>query len=129
MVQPQMEAKGLSFDVLPPCAADLGSVADRDRVQQILLNLLTNATKFTQAPRAGGTFGAYRPIRRYASMSQDTGVGIAAEALEAVFDPVRSGGPPIPPPGAERGVGLGLAISRDLAEAMCGTLEVQSAAG
>ncbi len=102
-------------------------LADPDKLQQILLNLLTNAIKFT-AP--GGTISVTcnRDGERASIAVRDTGVGIPPEQLDRVFDPfVQLDQQPVDAP--QRGVGLGLAISRDLAAAMGGELTVQSAEG
>jgi signal transduction histidine kinase len=100
--------------------------ADRDKVQQILLNLLTNAIKFTPA---GGVIAldcdqSDGHIRIHV---RDTGVGIAADRLEAIFQPFYQGESTLTRP--SDGVGLGLAISRDLARGMDGELTVASAVG
>lgn len=126
MVAPQVEAKGLRY-TSRTSGPDVRLIGDRERTEQILLNLLTNAIKFTPT---GGSVELSADVKSDAVVLkvQDTGVGIPAKHLEAVFDPfvqVRRG----PEGTAERGVGLGLAISRDLADAMGGTLFVQSVEG
>jgi signal transduction histidine kinase len=123
-VRPQLEAKrlALTVDAGPP---GLAVRADPGRLQQILLNLLTNAVKFTErgavAVRVGEADGAVRVEVR------DTGVGIPAGRLAVVFDRFvqvdqsltrRAGG-----------LGLGLAIARDLARGMGGDVTVESAEG
>lgn len=101
-------------------------LADPERLQQILLNLLTNAIKFTEP---GGTItlattGGTRSVRLHV---RDTGRGIPPDRLESIFDPfVQLTGPS---GGPSEGVGLGLAISRELARAMRGELTVESAVG
>ena len=123
MVEPQIESKGL--DLESSVASDLVAMADREKVQQILLNLLTNALKFTGhggsiCVEAGTTDEADIYIR-----VTDSGVGIPHEMLEKVFEPFvqvdathsRSA----------EGTGLGLAISRDLARGMRGDLRAQAA--
>ena len=122
MVEPQIERKKLRFtaDVSP----DLVANADREKVQQILLNLLTNAIKFTSE---GGSVsikgGAESDSQVYLSVT-DTGTGIPGDMLEKVFEPFiqvdasRSR--------SSEGTGLGLAISRDLARGMKGDLNVDS---
>jgi PAS domain S-box-containing protein len=110
------------------CADDTVVRADPDRLQQVLLNLLTNAIKFT--PRGGSvTVSCERTDDdRVLIRVHDTGVGIPREQLELIFDPfvqldVQPGDP------MQRGVGLGLAISRDLARAMDGELTADSVPG
>jgi signal transduction histidine kinase len=101
--------------------------ADRDRLQQILLNLITNSLKFTTA---GGTVTVTADaddamVRVHIA---DTGRGIAATDLERVFEPFVQIEPHLTRD-VEQGAGLGLAISRDLALVMRGTLTLQSGLG
>ncbi len=109
------------------CPADLHLRANPDRLQQVLLNLLTNAIKFTPA---GGTIclecsGDDRLTR---ISVRDTGCGIPAEHLARIFDPfVQVDRNRID--SRQRGVGLGLAISRELVQAMGGELSVSSEVG
>jgi signal transduction histidine kinase len=127
MIEPQITAKGLTHEVrVAPGTAPVRG--DREKVTQVLLNLLSNAVKFTPS---GGRVSVEaepgRPARTVAIHVIDTGVGIPADKLEAIFEPfvqVRSGRTR----GIE-GAGLGLAISRDLARGMGGDLTVQSTAG
>jgi PAS domain S-box-containing protein len=103
------------------------AMADPDKLQQILLNLLTNAIKFT--PSGGAiSVSCSSDGNRLRMHVRDTGVGIPSEQLETVFDPfVQLDHQPADP--TQRGVGLGLAISRDLARAMDGELTVESVPG
>ena len=97
-------------------------LADRGKLHQIMLNLLTNAVKFTRA--GGSVMLSWHATGTAVAMTvTDTGVGIAAADLERVFEPyVR-----VPARGGDvRGTGLGLAISRRLARAMGGDVTVTS---
>jgi signal transduction histidine kinase len=124
-VEVQVRAKSISF-VHIPCPASVVVRADPDKVKQILLNLLSNAVKFTDA---GGTISVRctRDADRAYLYVTDTGAGIPADKVDAIFDPfvqvdqrlVRE----------HPGVGLGLAISRDLARGMNGDLTVASTVG
>lgn len=123
-VTPQGRAKNL--DIVYACAPELHVHADRERLNQILINLLGNAIKFT------GTGGRVS-VECMANTTEasivvvDTGIGIAADQLDAVFEPFVQGGRDAG--GVARGIGLGLAISRELAQAMGGTLRATSVIG
>jgi PAS domain S-box-containing protein len=98
-------------------------LGDPDRLQQIAVNLLTNALKFT--PRDGVV--RVRLLREDAVAKlvvEDTGCGIAAEVLPCVFDRFRQGDSSIRR--AQGGLGLGLAIVRHLVELHRGTVTAES---
>ncbi len=124
MLEPQISAKNLELEVVVPRA--LEAIADREKVQQILLNLLTNAIKFTAA---GGSIcvEAEADSSNVFMRVVDTGVGIPPDMIEKVFEPFiqvdtsRSR--------TAEGTGLGLAISRDLARGMNGDLSARSTPG
>ena len=125
LVEPLIAQKGLSVD---PIVCDRGVVAraDAERVTQILLNLLSNAVRFT--PSGGRLAFDCHSIEEDIFISvSDTGVGIRADKLEAIFDPFVqvTGGLA----DRDHGVGLGLAISRGLARAMGGDLSAESQFG
>jgi signal transduction histidine kinase len=97
--------------------------ADREKVQQILVNLLANAMKFTPA---GGSVDLDWRVEDQSLMIRvrDTGPGIPPEKMEQIFEPfVQLRSPGSLPTG---GTGLGLAISRDLARAMGGEISAAS---
>jgi signal transduction histidine kinase len=125
MVAPQSTFKQLN--VAPFAGAPgLAVLADADKMRQILLNLLANALKFTPA---GGTISiAAQSTGELVSISvADTGIGVAADQLERIFEPFVQSKKALKP--SDQGVGLGLAISRQLARAMHGDLTVRSAPG
>ena len=126
LVLPQMLGKALTLTV-PPLAGDPAAVhADRDKVQQILLNLLSNATKFTT--RGGRvTLGWTADPKTVSVTVADTGVGIPSERLDAIFEPFVQLGSDRTTVG--QGTGLGLAISRELARSMSGELTAASEVG
>jgi signal transduction histidine kinase/ActR/RegA family two-component response regulator len=98
-------------------------LADRQRLQQVLLNLLSNGVKYN---RAGGTVTvacAAREASRLRIEVRDTGPGIAADKLARLFTPFDRLGAE---GSAVEGTGLGLALSKSLVEAMGGTLHVRS---
>ena len=127
MIEPQLSRRHLSFaERIPP---GLIVRADREKTQQIFVNLLGNAVKFT--PLHGricidAAVAANRP--RFVEVSvRDTGVGIPAEKLELIFDPFVQVDPSHTR--TTEGSGLGLSISRDLARGMGGDLTVVSTLG
>jgi PAS domain S-box-containing protein len=126
LVEPQFHAHGIAYE-RQACPPELYVRCDPDRTQQILLNLLTNAYKFTPP---GGR------VRLVCTVSgndvliavQDNGRGIPADKLATVFDPFVQIDRHLNLE-SQQGVGLGLAISHDLADAMNGDLTVQSEVG
>lgn len=125
MVAPQLRAKGLTYRY-GGTDASLTVWADAEKLQQILLNLLTNSIKFTPH---GGTISVDCGHDEVAAWLRvcDSGVGISADKLETIFEPFVQVDRRLNNPG--RGVGLGLAISRDFARGMGGELRVASAPG
>jgi signal transduction histidine kinase len=125
LVVPQVRAKGLTY-TLSECDPAVCVRADRDKLQQILLNLLSNAVKFTDG---GGEIRVTCSARAamIAITVADTGIGIAAEKISAVFLPFVQVDQRLTR--RNEGVGLGLAISRDLARGMGGDLTVESTFG
>jgi PAS domain S-box-containing protein len=123
MVTPQARAKGLRFED-SGCKPDTVARADRAKVEQIVLNLVSNAVKFTNA---GGSITMSCDVRGNDDVLvtvRDTGSGIPADKLEAVFEPFVQVGRTLT--SIREGAGLGLAISRDLARAMGGDIQVES---
>ena len=102
--------------------------ADREKAQQVLINLLTNAVKFTPE---GGEVAVRARVDESSRMVlidvSDTGIGIPAEQLARVFEPFVQ--VPAHGRGEREGTGLGLAISRDLARGMGGELTASSTPG
>ncbi|MBV8518430.1 MAG: HAMP domain-containing histidine kinase [Acidobacteria bacterium] len=125
LVRLRAEESGLTLRT-DTCDDDLVVRADPERLQQILLNLLTNAIKFT--PHGGAIEITCEPHdARVCIRVRDTGIGIPREQLERIFDPFVQLDPIVDV--VHRGVGLGLAISRDLARAMGGELRAESTPG
>jgi PAS domain S-box-containing protein len=131
LVGPQLAAKGLTFERGPGAIGDAAHVAraDPEKLRQILLNLLTNAVKFTES---GGRVALDCEADVDAGVVRvrvsDTGRGIPAVQLGRIFEPFvqvdrhRTHE-------SQQGVGLGLAISRDLARGMGGDVGVESEEG
>ena len=125
MVTPQLEQKQLRL--LPiTMLHGLAISADEDKTRQILLNLFANALKFTPQ---GGTISVAVSERAgvVAIAVADTGMGIAEDQFERIFEPFIQAERALNP--SDQGVGLGLAISRQLSRAMRGDLHVASAVG
>ncbi len=110
-----------------------GAIADEKRLRQVLLNLLGNAIKFTE--RGSVSFqvqlleddhSTLPPTGLFRFAVSDTGVGIPADKLEAIFLPFEQTGS-----GAHKsqGTGLGLAISQQIVQLMGGQIQVQSVLG
>jgi signal transduction histidine kinase len=113
----------LKFDHCPP---DIIVRADNEKLQQVLINLLTNAVKFT--PRGGSVGVSCIPGDESVVVTvSDTGRGIAGADLPRIFEPFVQVDTTLTRTG--EGVGLGLAISRDLARGMNGDLTVESTPG
>ncbi len=127
LVAPLVAARGLSLAVGAP-ASPVFAEGDPEKVRQILLNLLTNALKFTEpggAVELAGESDGPHAVRVHV---RDTGRGIPPDQLERVFEPFVQIDRQLTQQ-AQQGVGLGLAISRELARAMGGDLTVESRVG
>ncbi len=125
LTAPQRRSKELEYEVAG-CPDGVLVRADPDKLQQIVLNLLGNAIKFTDV---GGRIElTCRAEAEWVHLSvSDSGCGIAPEQLESVFDPFVQADSRYAR--AEGGVGLGLSISRDLARGMGGDLTAESEVG
>ena len=125
MIERQVRAKEIRFEC-EACDSDLTVSADNQKLGQILLNLLSNAVKFT--PTSGRiVVSAKRADGRVLISVIDDGPGIPPEQLRAVFQPFVQGDSTLTR--VHGGSGLGLSISRELAEAMGGTISVESKPG
>ena len=100
---------------------------DARAIKQILINLLSNAVKFTQNGGTITVFGEMDAFGNFEFGVADTGVGIAPEDLERVFDSFGQGKHDVAI--ADKGTGLGLCIVRGLAEAHGGTVALDSEVG
>jgi PAS domain S-box-containing protein len=125
LVEPQILEKGLRYEHHGGDPAIMVR-ADAEKLQQIALNLITNAIKFT--PPGGLIVVSWEAREDAVSIRvRDTGSGIRATDIERIFEPFVQGANV--PAGAPSGVGLGLAISRELARLMGGDLTVASTLG
>ncbi len=129
MFAAQAAEKQLEFTVVDETGGQVFK-GDRTRVQQIVMNLVSNAVKFTKSgeiytqatlkPAANGRYAIAISVR-------DTGIGIAAEKLPVIFEKFTQADETI----TRRfgGSGLGLSIAKSLAELMGGTIDVKTKAG
>lgn len=122
MCRIRAELKGIQFNFPSSPELPIGIRADEKRLRQVLINLLSNAIKFTDA-------GTVTFIVSFATEAKirfeirDTGIGIAQDQLQAIFQPFEQVGDRRR---QTEGTGLGLAISKRIVELMGSTIEVQS---
>jgi PAS domain S-box-containing protein len=125
MVQPLALNKSINL-VIEDCPPGIMALADISKTEQILINLVSNAVNFTPA---GGaiTIGCGFVDSGVWVRVRDTGVGIAEDKQETIFEPFVQVGRSFTT--GHRGTGLGLAISREMARGMSGDLTVESQPG
>ncbi len=122
MFELQAAGKGIAFsaelaDVLPEVVR-----ADEKRLQQILINVLGNAVKFTHTGRVVFRLRYAREMAQFEI--EDTGPGIAADEIEHIFEPFARGSE-----ATSGGTGLGLTIGKMLTDLMGGEMTVSSTLG
>ena len=125
LIRVRADKAGLRFAVERPPALPKRIRGDARALRQVLLNLLGNAIKFTDA---GGsvTLKIVQTAGRWQFQVRDSGIGMDADQLQSIFEPFHR------VENAERrveGTGLGLAITRRLVEAMRGSITVASESG
>ena len=125
LFQPVADDRGLAFEIELDAGADLMET-DRQRLEQILKNLLSNAFKFTEI--GGVKLGiSAQPGDRIAFAVSDTGIGISPEQQTGIFEAFQQADGTI----SRRygGTGLGLSISRELARLLGGRITLESRVG
>jgi CheY-like chemotaxis protein/signal transduction histidine kinase len=126
MCQPLAADKQLDFRVELQAGAPAKMYTDRQRLEQVIKNLLSNAVKFTEKGSVSLTVAA-APNDGIAFIVADSGIGIAADQHESIFEAFRQAD------GTTNrrygGTGLGLSISRDLAMLLGGSISVTSTPG
>lgn len=130
LVSTDAHGKGLSLTLHMDDGLPVQVVGDAQRLQQVLLNLIRNAIKFTTA---GSVVVSVAPLSQRDGLAEilftvaDTGAGIPADEQERIFDRFTQ----IHSHAARRqgGVGLGLSISKQLVELMGGRIRIESAVG
>ena len=123
---PLADEKRLAFDIQVAADAPASIFTDRQRVEQILKNLLSNAIKFTDKGKISMTVQG-RADGRLAFAVSDSGIGIAPEQQEVIFEAFRQADGTINR--QYGGTGLGLSISRELAGLLGGAIFVDSEPG
>jgi len=126
VVTPLAEAVGIDLLVDATVDRDAHIVADRQRVKQVLINLLSNSIKYNG--EHGMVRISWRPTKNgtHRITVSDTGPGIAPEAISRLFTPFERLGVP---KGKIKGTGLGLALAKRMTEAMGGSIGVDSTLG
>ncbi|AYG07956.1 response regulator [Pseudomonas fluorescens] len=126
MFEPLASDRKLGFQVEVQAGAPLMLFTDRQRLEQILKNLLSNAVKFTEKGQVSLTISR-QPGEGIAFTVRDSGIGIALDQQESIFEAFRQAD------GTTNrrygGTGLGLSISRDLATLLGGYINVTSEPG
>jgi signal transduction histidine kinase/CheY-like chemotaxis protein/purine-cytosine permease-like protein len=125
MFRLQAAAKGVDFVFRRPAVLPVVVYADEKRLRQILINLISNAIKFTQMGSVQFVVHYRSPVAEFEVI--DTGPGIQPDDLERIFAPFERGAIGIAQP--QTGTGLGLTISRLLAGVMGGDIKVASKVG
>ena len=125
MLRPQAEAKGLRFVVQIDGTAPAWIRADAKRLRQILINLLTNAVRFTEQGEVRLRLDFSQHVARIEVI--DTGIGIAPQDQERIFLPFERGS--AGRRASETGTGLGLTITHLLTQLMGGDLSFSSTPG
>ena len=118
-------SEGLRFQVVQKTTPEYKLWGDDKRITQILLNLISNALKFTE--QGGITLTCWREADQLCFAVEDSGIGMSAEVLERLFQPFEQASS-----GISRkfgGTGLGLHISKSLAEMMEGSIHASSEEG
>ncbi|MEN8260648.1 MAG: CHASE domain-containing protein [Pseudomonadota bacterium] len=118
------QEKNIELCYEPWTTIPYGVFGDEKRLRQVLINLLTNAVKFTERGSVSFRVGYSGNTLRFEI--EDTGIGIAESDLERVFLPFQQGTLKV---SSEEGSGLGLAIARKLVDLMSGELRVESSLG
>jgi PAS domain S-box-containing protein len=120
-IRPSADAKGVALEAAIPAAVSIH--ADRDRLRQVMWNLLTNAVKFTPTGgRIDVDVSADRDVARVAV--RDTGIGVSADALPHLFQRFWQGD--AAGTRQQGGLGLGLALSRNFVELHGGRIGANS---
>jgi PAS domain S-box-containing protein len=125
MMEPQAEQRGIRM-TFPHFEQPVFVLADRTRLKQIVINLLSNAIKYNVERGTVTVDCAVLESSRVRISVRDTGPGLVPEKLAQLFQPFNRLGQEA---GSVAGTGIGLVVTKQLAELMHGALGVESAAG
>ena len=129
-LRPNMDKTDLQFSFtaehpVGEIARDWRITGDRDKLKQVIANLIDNSIKYTPKGRVDATLSFDRSRHRFVFMIKDTGIGIAPEVLPHLFQKFSRAG------NANKvnikGTGLGLYVAKEIVEAHHGTVRVESA--
>lgn len=122
-----VESKGLEFSTKLDPQLPSVLIGDEKRLEQIIVNLISNAVKFTESGEVRLMISALAEVKAWEIIVQDTGIGIPPHALDLIFEEFRQiDGTSTR---AYKGTGLGLAITRQLVTMMRGQIKVESELG
>lgn len=131
LVRPQAQARKLNFEILSESVEYENLIGDALRLNQILLNILSNSLKFTPA---GGTISLkIRQLTKHGNMVRlafiisDTGIGMSQEFLDRLYSPFEQASATTA--AKYGGTGLGMSITLNLTNLMGGTIDVDSKVG
>jgi signal transduction histidine kinase/CheY-like chemotaxis protein len=123
MFRMQAATRGIEFEHTRPVGLPATIFTDQKRLRQILINLVSNAIKYTPAGSAALHIHWRNPVAEF--IVQDTGVGIDPASIDRIFEPFER----LETVRGQPGVGLGLTITRMLVDIMGGQLTVESQPG
>ena len=126
MFEPLAQQRGLDLEIALASSAPRSIETDRLRLEQVLKNLLSNAIKFTEKGSVTLSISCQDDDRIEFAVA-DTGIGIAAEQRDAIFDAFRQADGTISRKFG--GTGLGLSISRELVRLLGGKIRLESEEG
>lgn len=130
IMRPRIDKKKQNLSVQSECTEFGYLMGDPVRFRQILMNLFSNAVKYT--PEGGKIRFRIRELernayaRKYQFMIEDNGIGMTQEFLEHIFDPFARAESDV---ASIQGTGLGMAITKSIVDAMGGTVHVESMPG
>jgi signal transduction histidine kinase len=123
-IKPNIDKTGLKFSFEAQKGVDFRTTADRDKLKQVIANLIDNSLKYTPSGSMNVTLTFDRKIHKFIFKVSDTGVGISPETIPRLFQKFSR---------AEnanktniKGTGLGLYVAKEIIEAHHGTIRAES---